>query len=204
MFSIKGLPKGLAVMGLVLAAAASASGQRGDQEEGISRAQVAVDYSYMRANAAPGDCGCFNLNGGSAEVAVRAYRNFSAVFDLTGEHAGTTSIPGQSLSLLSYTGGPRFSYPLHRGGRMRLIPFVQGLVGAMHGFDGQFPNHSGALSSSATDLAILVGGGLDLQVKHRFAVRVVQVDYGHDQLPNNANNSENLLRVSAGVVLRLR
>ena len=60
----------------------------------------------MRANAAPGNCGCFNLNGGSTEIAVRAFRNFSAVFDLTGTHAGTTSIPGQSLSLLSYTGGP--------------------------------------------------------------------------------------------------
>jgi outer membrane immunogenic protein len=135
---------------------------------------------------------------------VRAYRNFSAVFDLTGEHAGTTSIPGQALSLLSYTGGLRFSYPLHRGGRIRMIPFVQGLVGAVHGFDGQFPNHAGILSSSATALAILVGGGLDLEFSRRLAVRVGQVDYGLNQLPNNANNSENLLRVSAGVVLRLR
>jgi outer membrane immunogenic protein len=199
MFSIKGL----AVMGLVLGAVASAPAQP-EPEADIPRAQAAVNYSFMRANAAPGNCGCFNLNGGSAEVAVRAYRNFSAVFDLTGEHAGTTSIPGQALSLLSYTGGPRFSYPLHRGGRIRMIPFVQGLVGAVHGFDGQFPNHSGNLSSSATALAILVGGGLDLEFSRRLAVRVGQVDYGLNQLPNNANNSENLLRVSAGVVLRLR
>jgi outer membrane immunogenic protein len=200
MFSIRGF----AVLVVVLSAAASATAQAGDSEEGIPRAQIAVNYSYMRANAAPGNCGCFNLNGGSTEVAVRAYRNFSAVFDLTGEHAGTTSIPGKSLSLLSFTGGPRFSYPLHRGGRTRMIPFVQGLVGAVHGFDGQFPNHSGALSSSATDLAILVGGGLDIEFSHRLAVRAGQVDYGHSQLPNNANNSENLLRVSVGVVLRLR
>jgi hypothetical protein len=199
MFSIKGL----AVIGLVLGAVASAPAQP-EPEADIPRAQAAVNYSFMRANAAPGNCGCFNLNGGSTELAVRAYRNFSAVFDLTGEHAGATSIPGQALSLLSYTGGPRFSYPLHRGGRIRMIPFVQGLVGAVHGFDGQFPNHAANLSSSAIALAILVGGGLDLEFSRRLAVRVGQVDYGLNQLPNNANNSENLLRVSAGVVLRLR
>ena len=199
MFSIKGFA--LAV--LAIGATASAAAQAGDTGEVIPRAEIAVNYSYMRANAAPGNCGCFNLNGGGTEIAVRAWRSFSAVFDLTGAHAGTTSIPGQSLSLLSYTGGPRFSYPLHRG-RARMMPFVQGLFGAAHGFDGQFPTHAGTLASSATSFALLVGGGLDLEFKHRLAVRVAQVDYGLDQLPNNVTNSEHLLRVTAGVVLRLR
>ncbi|MGA2428831.1 MAG: hypothetical protein ABSH13_10035 [Candidatus Acidiferrum sp.] len=196
--------KGLAVLVVVLGTVASASAQSGFPGEGIPRAQIAVDYSFMRANAGPGNCGCFSLNGGSAEVAVRAYGNFSAVFDMSGEYAGTTSVAGESLALLSYTAGPRFSYPLHHGVRTRFIPFVQGLVGTGHGFDGQFPTRSDALSSSATDLAILVGGGLDVEVSHRFAIRIVQVDYGLNHLPNNANNSENLLRVSAGVVLRIR
>jgi hypothetical protein len=35
-------------------------------------------------------------------------------------------------------------------------------------------------------------------------IRVVQVDYGLNHLPNNAGNSENMLRVSAGLVFRLR
>jgi hypothetical protein len=81
---------------------------------------------------------------------------------------------------------------------------VQGLAGAVHGFDGQFPNNSGTLLNSATNLAVLVGGGLDLELNNRLAVRAGQVDYGLNHLPNNVNNSENLLRVSAGVVLRLR
>jgi hypothetical protein len=113
---------------LVFGAAASATAQSGDTDERIPRAQSAVNYSYMRANAAPGNCGCFNLNGGSTEIAIRAFRNFSAVFNLTGVHAGTTSIPGQSLSLLSYTGGPRFSYPLHRG-HVRMIPLCRAWPG---------------------------------------------------------------------------
>jgi peptidoglycan-associated lipoprotein len=193
MFNIKGL----ALLGFAIAATASAAAQA------IPRAEVAVDYSYMRANAAPGQCGCFSLNGGSAEAALRVYRNFSVVADITGDHAGTTSIPGQSLSLLSYTGGPRFSYPIHRDQHTSITPFVQGLVGEVHGFDAPFPNGSGTLSSSANALAVLVGGGVDIAVSRRFAIRALQVDYGLNHLPNNANNSENLLRVSAGVVFHI-
>jgi len=81
---------------------------------------------------------------------------------------------------------------------------VQGLVGAVHGFDAPFPNSSGTLSSSANALAVLIGGGVDIPVSHRFAIRAVQVDYGLNHLPNNENNSENLLRVSTGVVFRIR
>jgi hypothetical protein len=200
MFSIKGL----AVLGFTIGAVAAAAAQSGLPHEGIPKAEIAVDYSYMRANATPGQCGCFNLNGGSAEAVMHIYRNFSIVADVTGAHAGTTSVSGQSLSLLSYTAGPRFSYPLRRSQLTRITPFIQGLVGAVHGFDAPFPNSSGTLTSSANALAILVGGGVDIAVSHRFAIRAVQMDYGLNHLPNNANNSENLLRISTGVVFRIR
>ena len=200
MFSIKGL----AVLAIAIGVAASAAAQSGNPHAIIPKAEFAVDYSFMRANATPGQCGCFSLNGGSAEFAIQLYRNFSAVADITGDHAGTTSVPGQSLSLLSYAGGPRFSYPLPRSQRARILPFVQGLVGAVHGFDAQFPKGSGTLSNSANALAILVGGGVDIAVSRRFTIRAAQVDYGLTYLPNNANNSENLLRVSTGVVFRIR
>jgi outer membrane immunogenic protein len=195
--------RGCAAMVLALGAAAACA--QSEYPGGlIPRAEVAFNYSYMRANAAPGNCGCFNLNGGGTETALHTYRNFSVVFDLTGERAGGAGAAGQSLSLLSYTAGPRFSYPLRRARRVQTTPFVQGLFGAVHGFDGQFPKSSGAISTSATDAAFLVGGGLDLGLSRRLALRLAQVDYGLDRLPNNVNNRENLLRVSAGVALRLR
>ena len=112
----------------------TAGGQSRIRDEGIPKAEIAVDYSFMRANATPGKCGCFNLNGGSAEFATRAYRNLSVVADITGDHARTTSIPDQALSVLSYTGGPRFSYPLRHSQRSRITPFVQGLAGVVRGF----------------------------------------------------------------------
>lgn len=200
MFSIKGL----AVLGFTIGAAAAAAAQSAMPHQGIPKAEIAVDYSYMRANATPGECGCFSLNGGNVEAAVHVYRNFSVVADITGDHAGTTSISGQSLSLLSYTGGPRFSYPLRHFQRTRITPFAQGLVGSVHGFDAPFPNASGTLSNSENALAVLVGGGVDIDFKHGFAIRAVQVDYGLNHLPNNTNNSENVLRVTTGVVFHIR
>ena len=196
--------KVLAAVGLSIGTATICTAQQAARQQAVlPRAEVSLSYSYIRANATPGVCGCFNMNGGSAELAVHAYRGFSGVFDLTGDHAGTTSVPGQSLTLLTFTGGPRFSHSFHAQSKRSITPFVQGLVGAVHGFDAPFPNSSGSTSSSATALAVLVGGGLDISLSPRIAVRPIQADYGLTHLPNNANNSQNLLRLSAGLVVRL-
>jgi outer membrane immunogenic protein len=54
-------------LGPILAAAllctAAAHGQ------GVSPFEVSQGYSYLRANAAPGQCGCFSMNGGSGAFA---------------------------------------------------------------------------------------------------------------------------------------
>ena len=164
--------------------------------------QVAFNYSYMRANAAPGQCGCFNMTGGSGEVAVQAWRRFSVVADLTGEFAGTSNIPGQSLALVFVTAGPRFTYYAHRVSRY--APFAQGLVGVVHGFDAPFPNNAGSTTGAANALAVLVGGGLDISINHYLGVRPIQADYGLSQLPNSINAHQNLFRYSAGIVLRIQ
>jgi outer membrane immunogenic protein len=164
--------------------------------------QVAFNYSYMRANAAPGQCGCFNMSGGSGEFAVQAWRRFSVVADLTGEFAGNSNIPGQSLALVFVTAGPRFTYYIHRF--PHYAPFAQGLVGVVHGFDAPFPNNSGSTTGAANALAAFVGGGLNISINRYLAVRPIQADYGLSQLPNSVNAHQNLFRYSAGIVLRTR
>jgi outer membrane immunogenic protein len=164
--------------------------------------QVAFNYSYMRANAAPGQCGCFNMTGGSGEFAVQAWRGFSAVADLTGEFAGSSNIPGQSLALVFVTAGPRFTFYTHHF--RRYAPFAQGLVGVVHGFDAPFPNTSGSTNGAANALAAFVGGGLDISINRYLAVRPIQADYGFSQLPNSINAHQNLFRYSAGIVLRIQ
>jgi hypothetical protein len=164
--------------------------------------QVAFNYSYMRANAAPGQCGCFNMTGGSGEFAVQAWRSFSVVADLTGEFASTSNIPGQSLTLVFVTAGPRFTYHTHRFSRY--APFAQGLVRVVHGFDAPFPNSSGSTTGAASALAAFVGGGLDISINHYLAVRPIQADYAFTQLPNSINAHQNLFRYSAGIDLRIQ
>ena len=115
--------------------------------------EVSFSYSYARANAGPGQCGCFNMNGGSTEVAFHAYRGLSAVVDFTGERAGSIGLtPGAGLSLVSVTVGPRYSFRFSDGKLSRYTPFVQGLVGRAHGFDSLFPNANGSAAGAANAL----------------------------------------------------
>jgi outer membrane immunogenic protein len=180
----------------------SASAQQVETAARYAPLELSFNYSYARSNAAPGQCGCFNMNGGSSEVAIHAFRALSVVADLTGERATTIGASaGDGLSLVAFTVGPRFS---HRFSGGKFTPFVQGLVGAVHGFDGLFPGSSGSLAGAATARAVLAGGGLDLTINRYLAIRAIQADYLRTQLPNGQGNQQNLLRVSAGIVLRAR
>jgi outer membrane immunogenic protein len=192
----------LAVLGLALGMCGPAVLAEQDTVSPRHPVQFAFNYSYMRANAAPGQCGCFNMMGGSGEFAVQAWRGFSVVADVTGELAGSSNIPGQSLALVFVTAGPRFTYHPHRF--HRYAPFAQGLVGLVHGFDAPFPNNSGSTANTASALAALLGGGLDISLNRYLAIRPIQADYGYSQLPNSVNAHQNLFRYSAGIVLHTR
>jgi hypothetical protein len=180
----------------------SAAAQRVETAPPYAPLEISFNYSYARSNAAPGQCGCFNMTGGSSEVAIHAFRALSVVADLTGERATTIgSTAGDDLSLVVFTVGPRFS---HRFSAGKFTPFVQGLVGVAHGFDGLFPGSNGSLFGAASALAVLAGGGLDLTINRHFAIRAIQADYLRTQLPNGQGNEQNLLRLGAGAVLRIR
>jgi hypothetical protein len=178
----------------------SASAQQVETAPRYAPLEISFNYSYARSNAAPGQCGCFNMNGGSSEVAFHAFRPLSVVADLTGERATTIGAgAGNDLSLVVFTVGPRFS---HRFASGRFTPFVQGLIGVAHGFDGVFPGSGGSLFGAASARAVLAGGGLDVTIHRHIAIRAIQADYLRTQLPNGQGNEQNLLRVSAGIVLR--
>ncbi len=121
-------------------------------------------------------------------MAFHAYRALSAVVDLTGEQVGSIgSTAGVGLSLVSFTAGPRFS---HRFSGGRFTPFVQGLVGSAHGFNGLFPNANGSLAGAANAMAVLAGGGLDLTMNRHLAIHAIQGDYLRTQLPNGRGPAE--------------
>jgi outer membrane immunogenic protein len=176
----------------------------------LPRAEVSLAYSPIKANAGPGQCGCFFMNGASAEGNFRTYRAYTTVVDVTAEHTGQISNTGQPFSLLMVTAGTRLNFRLsHQRADgwdtyHNLKPFVQGLVGFAHGFDSAFPDKAGFIQSSANSLALLAGLGLDYKYRKHLSFRIVQADYGYTRLPNLAGNDQNLLRISSGITIRLK
>jgi hypothetical protein len=164
-------------------------------------ADLSITWSELRSNVPVGNCGCFWMNGGSAEFAVPAWRNFSGVIEVSGQRANhLPGVPGVGLSLASAMGGVRYTHPFH----LRYEPFAQGLFGQVHGFDSYFPGI--APSGAASSFALAAGLGLDVPVRKHLLLRLVQAEYHYMQLPNNAvdpANQQHDIRLSAGIVLRL-
>jgi peptidoglycan-associated lipoprotein len=171
----------------------------GKTQSDVALLEVSFAYSYLRANANPGQCGCFNMNGGNVEGALHIYRGLSAVADFGGENTGSVNNGGRGLSLISFTAGPRFSFSFHR----RFAPFAQGLFGAAHGFNSYFPVTAGP-TGAATGFAMIAGGGFDVRIARHVGLRPIEADYFLTRLPNGVNGAQNNLRLSAGLVLRIK
>jgi outer membrane immunogenic protein len=163
-----------------------------------TRAEVALNYTYVHSNAPPGGCGCFSWNGGSAAGAWHLNDRFAVVGDFAGIYAGSLDSSGLSPTLVSYLFGPRYTYRVRQG---KLIPYGQVLLGGAHASNGYFPSAT-ASSSSANAFALTLGGGLDIAVTEHVAIRAGQVEYFYTRFPNGVNQDQNNLRVSAGVVFR--
>lgn len=178
----------------------SAIAQAGTQDPSnfIPRYTVALGYQNVRANAPPGSCDCFDMNGGFASVGIKLKYWLSAAGEVTGGHAKDIGPLGQDLTLATYTAGPRITF---RG--KRFLPFAQALFGAAHGSDSYFPK-ANSYTTSATSFALSTGGGLDVFVNHRIAIRPIEAQYLRTSFPNGTTNFENHLTLGAGVVFQFR
>ncbi len=159
-------------------------------------AELALAYSYVLANAPPAGCGCFSMNGGSASLAYRLSRSVSVVGEAGAVDSGNVDATGLDLTLSSFLAGPRYS--LRKSGRF--TPFGQVLLGAAHASGGLAPAQINAGSSTA--FAMAAGGGVDIQLNRRFALRAFQTDYLLTLLPNRVNDHQNNFRLSTGVIFQ--
>lgn len=144
-----------------------------------SRAQSAdasLGYSYFRLSSSGVT---INQNGVSGSFAV--YHHWLGVAGDVGFYHGSPA--GISLNTSSFLFGPR----LMLKNPSKINPFVQGMVGGVHG------SFSGA---SGTDLAFSAGVGVDLPIFPFFALRP-QVDYVGIR---DSGQTFNATRVSAAVV----
>jgi outer membrane immunogenic protein len=184
----------LLAQGLVGAALAQT---RIPADEEIAPLEVTLAYSADRTNGVAGGCGCFWLSGGRAEASATFPDGISIVSEVAGQHAANINSTLNSLSLVSYLFGPRYSFR----NRSRLLPFAQFLLGGVHGFDALFPSPRASVPDPDA-FAFAAGGGLNGNFSRRLAVRVIQADYLRSQLPNAGDNRQNHLRLSAGIVFR--
>ena len=162
------------------------------------RLDLAVTYSAARSLKANTSQN-FWLQGGSIELGVNAFHGLGIAVDITGNHAGSIGNSGVPLSLVTATFGPRYRW--HAGHKLSL--YGQALAGEANGFGSLFPA-TGNAQAGANSLALDIGGGVDLALSPRFAVRALQASYVRTQLPNAVDNLQNSVTLGAGFVLRFR
>ncbi len=146
---------------------------------GTPLTEVFAGVSYFRSDITRGN----NLAGWQAAIDYNVFKHVGLVLDFGGQYK---SVNGMTLSLYEYMGGPRFKY---RHGRV--TAFLHGLVG---GEVTHVPKST--LGAFAAD----VGGGLDVNVGPRVALRVFQIDWIHDHTRDVWRQN---LRGAVGVVFKL-
>jgi outer membrane immunogenic protein len=182
------------VLVIVLVAVSSLDARAQDS----SRFDVAVDYTYLRSNAPPGSCGCFNWNGGSISAAWRLDPNWSIVGEFGDAHASGVGNGGLTPTITTYLSGPKYRL----GGQSHaVVPFAEVLLGGASVRNGYFPNGS-ASSTSATAFSFAAGAGFDVAVAKRLSIRPIAVEYLYTGFPNGLNGRQNNLRISSGLVFR--
>jgi hypothetical protein len=134
-----------------------------------------------------------NYNGWDASFTGYFTRFLGATADFSGHYGpyrfeNQVTPPYPSASRYSYMFGPAFAWRTPK-----VTPFAHFLLGhtdeSLSGSIGNYNVFSWA-----------VGGGLDVSVRRRIAVRLAQLEYESVHVPGNA--AANGLRYSAGVVFR--
>jgi outer membrane immunogenic protein len=161
--------------------------------DSVSRLEFGANYNYFHANAPPGHCGCFSLNGGSGTVVYNITSQWAAVADLTVGHATNVDNSLQNITIFNYLFGPRYT----RRMKSRFVPYGQILLGgAKEDVNFQF-------TINRQSFGLLAGGGVTTRLKNRFGLTLGEVDWINTRIPNAVNNSQNDIRIATGVTFNL-
>lgn len=155
------------------------------QDAGTPRAELFGGYSYAGEGT----------HGWNGSVAANVNDWLGLVADVSGQRTSLAE-PGvsETIKTHSYLFGPRFSVRRHR----RLTPFVHALFGAAH-TDSRATEAGQSFHFTDTSFASALGGGLDVRVSRRVAVRAFQADYVRTSLFGGTQNKG---RIAFGVVFR--
>jgi outer membrane immunogenic protein len=161
----------------------------GGAYDNVYRLEFGANYNYFHANAPPGQCGCFSLNGGSGTVVYNITSKWAGVADLTIGHATNVDNSLQNITIFNYLFGPRYT----RRMSSRFVPYGEVLLGgAKEDVNFQFTINRNAFG-------VLAGGGVTTPLKHRFGLTLGEVDWIYTRIPNAVNNRQNDLRIVSGI-----
>jgi outer membrane immunogenic protein len=160
----------------------------GSAVDDIGKFELGLNYNYFHANAPPGQCGCFGLNGGSATFLYNLTPAWGAVADIALAHANNVDNTSQNITIFNYLFGPRYSVRTSS----RFVPYGEVLFGgAKEDVNIQF-----AINRNAFGIA--AGGGVTTRLKPRLGITIVQADWIYTRIPNAVNNRQNDVRISTG------
>jgi hypothetical protein len=115
-------------------------------------------------------------------------RNLQRRLGIVGDFgAQYKTVAGVGISNYQYLFGPQISLR-----QEKVTPFVHALFGA---------NRTSALGLSSTNLALGMGGGLDLNVSDRLSLRVPQFDW--TPIHGTGAWTTNIVRVGFGLVIKV-
>ena len=178
----------------LIAVPAVLSAHAGAQESGqMPVFETTLGYTYIHANAPPGQCNCFSANGGFGSVVFNIPRGFSLVADLAAAHASNVGSTTQSITVFNYLFGPRYSFRTSS----RFLPYVQILGGGSQEFS------SYAALNNPKGAAFSVGGGVSTTLNRHFSWTILEADWVQSRLPNAQNNLQNDLRISSAITFRV-
>lgn len=154
------------------------------------------------------------MNGGGGDFVVNFNHWFGFAMDLQGYGAGnfrfsfppSSTLPSgasgvTSANMFTYMFGPQVKFYGHK-----IEPFFHTLAGGAHSnFYANLATQAGLtgnVNTSGDGFAFAVGGGFDIPLSKRISIRPAEVDYLPTRFTNQfANNTQNNLRYSAGIVL---
>ena len=156
--------------------------------------QVSGQYEATHANAPPGQCGCFWMQGGGIQINLSVRPAWSAMVDLSYAHNGAIDKTDETLTVTNFLIGPRYS----RRTGSRFTPYGQVLAGGSH-----VGSNYAIYTSNNTFLGAEAGVGVEMYVTPRIAAVPLEGNWVFSRAVNGVNTRQNNLRVGIGVVYRL-
>jgi len=166
----------------------------------------------LTAPVAPGQSfsADFNCVGGGGTIAYNVSSVVGIAADLGGcKYVGNT-VPALSSKLsgsdFTYMFGPRFTYRKNS----KVQPFAEiNFGGNRLKLSCDSGTACNGVSYSKNAFAMTVGGGFDINVNRKLAIRLIQAEYLYTRFGNNCNaalcsnnNNQNSFRLKSGIVLK--